>query len=72
MNPRRWNFREGHRGQQQDQVIQYSSRQVYCSTRKEPAVISVVERADVPGTVRFVLWCSLRSGGQCDEQCLPA
>jgi hypothetical protein len=58
------------RGQQEDEVIEYSSRQVYCSTRKEPAVISVVERARARGTVRFVLWCSLRGDGSCDEQCL--
>lgn len=51
-------------------TIRHSSTQVYCWHRGEAATISVVERVDEHGARRFVLWCSLRPEGQCDEHCL--
>jgi len=52
------------------EAVRHSSSRVYCPTRSKPAVISMIERWDCPHTVRFVLWCSLRDMGQCDEPCL--
>lgn len=53
-----------------DEPVRHSSRRVYCVARSQPALISTVERLDWPRAVRFVLWCSLRHGGLCDEHCL--
>jgi hypothetical protein len=51
-------------------TVQHQSDEVYCHARQEPAVISVIERTDAHGAMRFVLWCSLRAIGACDERCL--
>lgn len=56
-----------------DGAVRYSAEEVHCGPRNEPAVISVVAREGARGRpMCFVLWCSLRAIGQCDEQCLRA
>jgi len=50
--------------------VRHSSMRVWCTGRAERAVISVIERADTSPAVRFVLWCSLRGAGECDEHCV--
>lgn len=50
--------------------VHHWSKRVRCMTRGQPAVVSVIERTDANGVVRFVLWCSLRAADECDEQCL--
>jgi len=53
-------------------AVRHSGQRVYCAGHASPATISVVERLDTQPALRFVLWCSLRDIGQCDERCLPA
>jgi hypothetical protein len=52
--------------------VRYESRRVWCATRAQPAVVSVVERDDTGTPLSFVPWCSLRRLGACDERCLAA
>lgn len=56
--------------EQQIGAVLHCSRRIYCTARRQTALASIVERTDTNGAVRFVLWCSLRSAGECDEQCL--
>ncbi|MEO8601317.1 MAG: hypothetical protein ABI629_01950 [bacterium] len=51
-------------------VVEHESAQVDCDTHQQTAVISAIERRDVEPPLRFVLWCSLRGIGHCDEACL--
>ena len=51
-------------------AVRHAAGRVYCPERGGAALVSVIERADVP-TVRFVLWCSLRACSECSERCLP-
>ncbi len=53
-------------------AVRYEGRRVWCATRAQPAVVSVVERDDTGTPLRFVRWCSLRGLGACDERCLAA
>lgn len=50
-------------------MVRHASGHVDCPERGSAALVSVIERADVP-TVRFVLWCSLRACSECSERCL--
>lgn len=50
--------------------VRHSSMQVWCAAREQPAVISVIERGNATATACFVLWCSLRGCGHCEERCL--
>ena len=50
--------------------VRHCSKRVCCLARGQRAVVSVIERSDANDAVRFVLWCSLRAAGECDEQCL--
>lgn len=52
--------------------VRYASLATWCEQYSCPAVVSTVDRDDVEGGMRFVLWCSLRACDQCDEQCLRA
>lgn len=51
-------------------AVLHCSTRVHCTARGQTAVVSVIDRTDTNGAVRFVLWCSLRAAGECDEQCL--
>lgn len=51
-------------------AVLHRSKRVHCTAHVQTAVVSVIERTDTNGAVRFVLWCSLRAAGTCDEQCL--
>ena len=51
-------------------AVHHCSKRVRCVAYGQPAVVSVIERRDTNGAVCFVLWCSLRAAGECDEQCL--
>lgn len=51
-------------------AVHHRSKRVHCAAYGQSAVVSVIERSDTNGAVCFVLWCSLRAAGECDEQCL--
>jgi len=51
-------------------TVRHSSNRFYCTARGQTAVVSVVERTEAKDAIHFVLWCSLRAAGKCDEQCL--
>jgi hypothetical protein len=51
-------------------AVRHASGRVRCVERGCTAVVSVIERVDVPTSMRFVLWCSLRGCGECSEHCL--
>ncbi len=55
---------------EQGPVVHHSSGRVYCNGFGQPAVVSVIERGGRQGAIRYVLWCSLRGIGDCDEECL--
>jgi len=50
--------------------VRHDSRHVHCARLAQPAVVSIIERDDAGAPLRFVLWCSLRGIGHCDERCL--
>ncbi|MGH7785611.1 MAG: hypothetical protein ACRERC_02030 [Candidatus Binatia bacterium] len=52
--------------------VRYASLSTWCAQYSCPAVVSMVDRDDVDGGIRFVLWCSLRRCGACSEHCLRA
>ncbi len=53
-------------------AVCHASARVWCGERQRPAVVSVIDRDDTGGAIRFVLWCSLRACDGCSEQCLCA
>lgn len=53
-------------------TIHHTFDEVYCAARAAPARIDIIDRTGPHHPIRFVLWCSLRGVGVCDERCLGA